>query len=133
MTFVQPSPLLRNALLADGLLGVFTGLLLILSANWLAGFLDLPRQLLMASGLTLLPLGALLCWLARQRRLHSLAVWAVIVLNALWVIDSVLLLALGWVAPNLFGYAFVIGQALAVALLAELQWFGLRQSVPLAA
>jgi len=35
---------------------------------------------------------------------------------------------LGWVEPSLFGYVFVIGQALVVALLAELQWFGLRQS-----
>lgn len=130
MNLVHPSPLLRTALLADGLLGVATGLLLVLAAGWLAGFLDLPRQLLMAGGLALLPLGALLLWLARQPRLHALAVWAVIAVNTLWVIESLLLLVLGWVTPNLFGHAFVIGQALVVALLVELQWFGLRRSSP---
>ncbi|MGE8361700.1 hypothetical protein [Pseudomonas sp.] len=128
MSHVQPSPLLRNALLADGLLGISTGLLLVLSANWLVGFLDLPRLLLMASALILLPLGGLLFWLSRQPQLHRLAVWAVITLNTLWVIESVMLLVLGWVSPNLFGYTFIIGQAMVVGLLAELQWFGLRQS-----
>lgn len=128
MSHVQPSPLLRNALLADGLLGISTGLLLVLSANWLVGFLDLPRLLLMASALILLPLGGLLFWLSRQPQLHRLAVWAVITLNTLWVIESVMLLVLGWVSPNLFGYTFIIGQAVVVGLLAELQWFGLRQS-----
>lgn len=128
MSHVQPSPLLRNALLADGLLGISTGLLLVLSANWMVGFLELPRLLLMACALILLPLGGLLFWLSRQPQLHRLAVWAVITLNSLWVIESAMVLVLGWVDPSLFGYVFVIGQALVVALLAELQWFGLRQS-----
>ncbi|SFP25337.1 hypothetical protein SAMN05216601_107198 [Ectopseudomonas composti] len=128
MSHVQPSPLLRNALLADGLLGVSTGLLLVLASHWLVDFLEVPRLLLVASALMLLPLGGLLFWLSRQPELHRLAVWAVITLNSLWVIKSVMLLVLGWVAPNIFGYAFIIGQALIVALLAELQWFGLRQS-----
>ncbi len=128
MSHVQPSPLLRNALLADGLLGISTGLLLVLGANWLVGFLELPRLLLMASALILLPLGGLLFWLSRQPQLHRMAVWAVITLNTLWVIETSLLLVLGWVEPNLFGYVFIIGQAVVVALLAELQWFGLRQS-----
>lgn len=51
-----------------------------------------------------------------------------IAVNAVWVIDSLLLLVIGWVSPNLFGYAFVIAQALAIGLLAELQWFGLKHS-----
>lgn len=128
MSHVQPSPLLRNALLADGLLGISTGLLLVLGANWLTGFLELPRLLLMASALILLPLGGLLFWLSRQPQLHRQAVWAVVSLNTLWVIESGLSLVLGWIEPNLFGYVFIIGQAVVVALLAELQWFGLRQS-----
>ena len=101
---------------------------MVLASRWLVDFLEVPRLLLMASALMLLPLGGLLFWLSRQPELHRLAVWAVITLNSLWVIESVMLLVLGWVAPNIFGYAFIIGQALIVALLAELQWFGLRQS-----
>jgi hypothetical protein len=34
----------------------------------------------------------------------------------------------GAVAPSLLGYAFVIAQALTVALLAELQFVGFRRS-----
>lgn len=128
MSHVQPSPLLRNALLADGLLGISTGLLLVLGVNWMVGFLELPRLFLMAGALILLPLGGLLFWLSRQPQLHRHAVWAVIGLNTLWVIESALSLVLGWIEPNLFGYVFIIGQAVVVALLAELQWFGLRQS-----
>ena len=55
-------------------------------------------------------------------------VWAVIVLNVVWVANSLLLLASGWVAPALLGYAFVMGQAVVVAVLAELEFIGLRRA-----
>ena len=54
------------------------------------------------------------------------AVWPVIIANALWAIASALLLVSGWVAPTALGYAFVIAQAVVVALLGELQYMGLR-------
>jgi hypothetical protein len=54
--------------------------------------------------------------------------WAVIAYNALWSLDSVVLLLSGWVAPNAFGLVFVIGQALVVAVLAECQYMALRRS-----
>lgn len=38
-----------------------------------------------------------------------------------------LLLIGNWVAPTMLGYAFVIGQAAAVALFAELQYVGLKR------
>ncbi|MGE6243744.1 hypothetical protein [Ectopseudomonas guguanensis] len=128
MNALQPSPMLRNALLIDGLLSGFTGLLLVLAAGWLGAFLELPRLLLLVAGSALLPFAAMLAWLANRAEISRQAIWAVIAVNALWVIDSLLVLVIGWVSPNLFGHAFVIAQALAVALLAELQWFGLKQS-----
>jgi len=128
MNALQPTPMLRNALLLDGLLSGVTGLLLVLAAGWLGAFLVLPRLLLLVAGSALLPFAALLVWLSNRAEISRQALWAVIAINALWVIDSLLVLVIGWVSPNLFGYAFIIGQALAVALLAELQWFGLKQS-----
>lgn len=128
MNALQPTPMLRNALLLDGLLSGVTGLLLVLAAGWLGAFLELPRPLLLVAGSALLPFAALLVWLSNRAEISRQAIWAVIAVNALWVIDSLLVLVIGWVSPNLFGYAFVIAQALAVALLAELQWFGLKHS-----
>lgn len=128
MTTLQPSLLLRRALLADGLVGVLTAAQLLLLTDWLSTFVELPRQLLFGSGLALLPLAAWLIWLSRRETLPRLAVWAVLALNALWVIDSLLLLLSGWVAPNLFGYALVIGQAVVVLVFIELELLGLKRS-----
>jgi hypothetical protein len=62
-----------------------------------------------------------------------LAVWAIIIINTLWALDSVALLLSGWVAPNALGYAFVVLQAVVVAVVAELQYTGMRRSVMLVA
>lgn len=128
MNAMQPNPMLRKVLLLDGLLSGVTGLLLVLAAGWLGAFLELPRLLLLVAGSALLPFAAMLVWLSSRAEISRPAIWAVIAVNLIWVIDSLLLLVVGWVSPNLFGYAFVIAQALAVGLLAELQWFGLRHS-----
>jgi hypothetical protein len=50
--------------------------------------------------------------------------------NLLWAIDSILLLALGWATPTMWGYLFTVGQALAVVAFAGLEYAGLRRSVP---
>jgi len=52
----------------------------------------------------------------------------VIVINAIWTIDSIVLLASGWVSPNLLGQAFIVMQAIAVGVFAELEFIGLRKS-----
>lgn len=129
MNALQPTPMLRNALLLDGLLSGVTGLLLVLAAGWLGVLLELPRLLLLVAGSALLPFAALLVWLSNRAEISRQAIWVVIAVNALWVIDSLLVLVIGRVSPNLFGYAFVIAQALAVTLLAELQWFGFKHSL----
>ena len=52
----------------------------------------------------------------------------IIAINALWVAASFGLLVSGAVAPNLLGYGFVVMQALAVAVFAELQIVGVRRN-----
>ena len=133
MHTLNASPLLRRALLADGVVGLATGSLLVLAAGWLAELLALPRDLLLGAGWALLPLGVFLVWLGSCEQINRLAVWAVLAINALWVIDSLVLLMSGWVSPNLLGHVFVIGQALAVLLFLELELVGLKRSEPLAA
>lgn len=133
MHTLNASPLLRRALFADGLVGLATGSLLVLASAWLAELLALPRELLLGSGLALLPLGLFLLWLSSGETVNRLLVWAVLAVNALWVVDSLLLLIAGWVAPNLLGHVFVIGQALLVLLFLELELMGLKRSEPVAA
>ncbi|MGL1423590.1 hypothetical protein ACSTJ1_00165, partial [Vibrio parahaemolyticus] len=59
-----------------------------------------------------------------------LGVWAIIIVNAVWAIESVLLLFSGWVHPNALGQVFIVAQALMVAGFAELQFIGLRRTGP---
>jgi hypothetical protein len=127
-SFTAPSQLLRKALLADAVLSGLTGLLLALAAAPLAGPLGLPVGLLRWSGIILIPFAAGVAALRLQERLQRPFVFAVVACNVLWAVDSVLLLLIGWIEPTALGEVFVIGQAIAVAVLAELEFVGLRRS-----
>jgi hypothetical protein len=127
-SFTTPSALLRKALLADAVLSGLTGLLLVLAPGPLATPLGLPVGLLRWSGIILVPFAAFVAWLRAQERIQRPLVFAVVACNALWALDSVLLLFTGWIEPTLPGEVFVAGQAIAVALLAELEFVGLRRS-----
>jgi len=55
-------------------------------------------------------------------------VFAVVACNAVWALDSVILLLTGWVQPTVLGEVIVLAQAVIVATLAELEFVGLRRS-----
>ena len=126
---VRSSTFLRAALAGDAAVSGATGLLMIVAAGYVDGLLGLPAGLMRYAGLSLLPFAALVGWLASRESVPRAAVWGVIAYNALWSIDSLLLLVSGWVAPTALGIAFVIAQALVVAVFAELQYFGLKRSL----
>jgi hypothetical protein len=56
------------------------------------------------------------------------AVWAIVLANASWAVESVLALVFGWLQPDALGQWFVMAQAAAVAVIAELQFIGLRRA-----
>jgi len=128
---VRPSfpALLRLALLADAAASAATGLLLALGGGWLRDLLGLPEPLMHYAGLSLLPFAALVGFAATRREPLRPVIWAIVVYNALWAIDSLVLLGAGMVSPTWLGTAFVIVQALAVGGLAALQCTGLKQAV----
>jgi hypothetical protein len=128
MSSFSPSPFLRYALVGDAVASGATGLLLALGAGALAGLLGLPEVLMRSAGLILLPYAAVVAFLGTRATISRRAVWAVIAVNGIWVADSLMLLASGWVSPTALGYAFVLAQALVVLLFAEAQYFGLRRS-----
>jgi hypothetical protein len=123
---------LRTALLVDAAASGAMGLLCAAAAAPIAQALLLPEPLLRWAGLALLPFAALLVWLAGRatspgRGLRR-ALWLVVVGNALWAIDSVLLLLTGWVSPNALGAGFVLAQAVAVAGFTWFEASGLRET-----
>ncbi len=128
MSVFRRSPVLRQVLLADAVISGATGLLMFLGADILTNVLGLPIALLRYAGLILLPYGVFVAYVATRRSVHRPAVWAVILINVLWATDSILLLLGGWVTPNTLGYAFVIAQAVVVAVFAELQYSVIRKT-----
>jgi hypothetical protein len=132
MSFIQTSTFLRRVLVLDAISCVGMGLLLVTFSGWLSAVLNLPVELLKQASMVLLPFALLLAFLSTRARLPRAAVWAVIVANAIWAIDSIVLLFTGWVQPSLLGYLFVAGQAAFVAVIAELEYIGLRKSAAVA-
>jgi hypothetical protein len=119
---------LRYALIADAVASGATGLMMIAGADLLTGLLGLPVPLMREAGLLLVPYVALVAFVGTREQIPFGAVKVIIALNVLWVLGSVGLLVGGFVAPTLLGYAFVIVQAIAVGVLAELQIIGLRRA-----
>jgi hypothetical protein len=125
---IQPSLLLRRALLADAIFSGVSAVLLTLGASALASLLDLPQALLRETGLFLVAYAALVGWLGTRQSMPKPPIWIVIAGNAAWALASIALLFSGWVTPNLLGEAAVAMQAIAVGIFAELQYVGLRRS-----
>jgi hypothetical protein len=94
---IATTPFLRLALLGDAAASGATGLLMAVAAGQLSGVLGLPQPLLLGAGLVLLPYAAFVGWLGLRQALPLTLVWTVIALNAVWALDSILLLLSGWV------------------------------------
>jgi hypothetical protein len=129
---MQQNAVLRYALLADAVASGTTGLLMIAGADALAGLLGLPVALMREAGLLLVPYVALVAFVGTRGSISSAPVKAIVAINALWVLGSAGLLVGGFVAPTMLGTAFVIAQALAVGVFAQLQVIGLRRTAVMA-
>jgi hypothetical protein len=75
-----------------------------------------------------LPFAAFVGYLALSSNPSRAGVWAVIALNGIWAVASIVLLFTGWIVPHALGVAFIVGQALIVALIGEFEYLGLRKS-----
>lgn len=127
MPDISAPTFLRRVLTLDAVSSATMGALLLLALTPLTTLLGLSRPLLLWTGLSLLPFAALVGWLATRELPPRAGVWAVIVLNAFWAVDSLLLLVAGWFEPTPLGATFVVFQALLVGLFAALELAGLRR------
>lgn len=119
--------LLRRALQLDAVATGATAVALLAFTTPLSGWFGLPAALLGAAGFVLVAFVALLVWLLARPRIGPRWAWAVIAINALWVVESVALLFWPGIDATVLGAAFVLAQAGAVALFAVLQWIGVRR------
>lgn len=127
MSTVRVTPFLRLALGLDAAVSGATAVLMAAGASFLSAWTRLPESLLTWVGLGLLPYVLVVAWMATRPTLPRLGVWAVIACNAIYTLDCVGLLLSGHGTPNLLGQAFIVVQAVAVAVFAELQFTALRR------
>ncbi len=118
---------LRRVLWADAVAGTGMGLLHLGAPALLADLLGISSTLLTASGWLLMPFVVLAGWLALQRQPARGALTLLVVGNFAWVAASAVVVFSSSLVPGTLGMAYVGVQALAVLVLAELQWMALRR------
>lgn len=119
---------LRPLLLADAATCAAMGALLALAPEPIGQLTEIPVALLFYAGLGLFPIAAFMATVATRPTIRTAGVRLIILGNLGWVAGSVLLLLAGWIGPNALGTAFILAQALAVALLAGLEQGALRRT-----
>lgn len=118
---------LRRVLAVDAIGAAVSGIALIAGAEAIAPLLGLPVSLIESVGIAFVPFAAFVGWLASRETPPATGVWAVMLLNALWVVESLLVAAGVWFQPSSFGVAVIVAQALGIATLAELEYVGLKR------
>lgn len=112
---------LRTLLAVDAATCVLMGAALSAAPQALGDALGLPPAFVGWAGLLLFPCALLMLATALPRATPPALAWLVVIGNAAWVIASVLVATLVF-TPTALGVAFVLAQALAVALIAALEY-----------
>jgi cytochrome bd-type quinol oxidase subunit 2 len=114
--------LLKTVLMVDAATCLSFGILLSAGAELLGTWLGLPTAILFYAGVVLFPCAALMAIAGRQKAPSTGLVWLIILGNLGWAIASISILMLPSIVPSMFGYAFVIGQAVAVCGIAAFEY-----------
>jgi hypothetical protein len=102
------------------------GVVLLLGSAPVAGVTEIPADLLFWAGASLIPIAAFMAIFSRTTPVPGWAATLVVAGNLLWVAASIFLPVAGLIAPNALGWAFLVGQAGVVAILAKLEFDALR-------
>jgi hypothetical protein len=120
--------LTRAALGLDAVVTGANGVAYLAAASLLDEPLGMPAGFLRGVGAFLIVFAACVACVATRRQINRTAVYAVIALNALWVVDSIALAAFGWYDPTTGGSVWAILQAGVVAGFAALQAYAIRRT-----
>lgn len=127
LSFLSSPSVLRTTVWFDASTGVLLGAAHLLLTSQLAEWLGLPASLLMGTGVALLVYAALAIRIASARSMPRGLLWLLIVGNLAWALASLVLLLGSAVQPTLLGQGYLLVHVVSVALLAELQWMGVRR------
>ncbi|MGB3068919.1 MAG: hypothetical protein WBC18_10240 [Ottowia sp.] len=128
MLSIHPTPFLRRVLLLDAITCTAAAALQLLGTAALGQWLGLGTPLLVGSAVFLVGYVALLIAMARAARVWSWLLPFIVAGNTAWGL-ACLALAFGGVMPVTgLGKAYLVVQALAVFVFAELEWKGWRAS-----
>jgi hypothetical protein len=119
---------LRNVLRADAAAGAASSLLHLLAAGFLSQLFGLPYGVVALSGAALLLYVAAAVYLALCDPIPRRLVAVLIAGNWAWVGACAVVFMTYAGAMTSLGQAYLVIHGLAVAVLAELQWFGLRRA-----
>ena len=117
----NPTPWLRTTLALDGVACLAMGAGLAGLSSFLGSQTDLSPTFLRVAGLLLLPIGAFILAVASRREISGWGMTLIVAGNAGWVLASLILPPVGLIQPNVLGLVLVIGQAVAVAVIAGLE------------
>lgn len=126
MSFTNHPEFLRRVLLTDAASCAVLGVILAGASGLIAALTGLPSELLVWAGTALLPVAAYIALIALRPDIPTWGVWVLILGNAGWILGSVAVL-IAVDGLNAMGMVFVAAQALAVLVLTELEFIGLRR------
>lgn len=126
MSWFNHPGFLRTVLAADAASCVVSGLVMTLGAPALAPMFNLPAGVLLAAGLLLFPIALFIAVVALRPAFWPIGVWLVILGNLGWAAGAVWLIWGPAYHLSQLGVAFALAQALAVLILADLEYMGLK-------
>ncbi|NOK60067.1 MAG: hypothetical protein GFH27_549291n260 [Chloroflexi bacterium AL-W] len=132
-TTVQPvystkGRLIRNTLRADGVFCGLVGMSAVAAAASLATLMGIPAPMaLVALGIVCMVYATMLFALAAREQISRWAAITPFVLNILWVVDSVIVLAFGLLPLTTAGFWIVVILADIAAVFAIAQFIGIRR------
>ena len=132
LNLLSSPSVLRAVVWFDASTGLLLGALHLLLTAPLAAWLGVPPGLLTVAGVMLLGYAALAVTIARARTMPRGALWVLIIANFAWALASLVLLLGSALTPTLLGQAYLVVHVVCVAVLAKLQWMGVRRMPGLA-
>ncbi|MEU9996995.1 hypothetical protein [Streptomyces sp. NPDC050848] len=123
----RPQSMVRRFLALDALVTGANALAYVAASGPLGELLGIDRALLLELGIVLAVYAAGVAWVASRAEPPVLGVKAVVDINILWTVLSVVALV-AWLEPTTAGVVWTLVQAAGVAGFAGLQWSALRAS-----